>query len=87
MTDPQPRWLPAADAARYLGMETEGFRRAVRRGILPGATYKLGAQSPRWDRSALDRAMGADDTISGLEDSINAVAREKQGETENRPQR
>ena len=69
----QPRWLPASDAARHVGMETEGFRRAVRRGTLPAATYRLGPQSPRWDRVALDRAMGAEDAVNGMEEAVNAL--------------
>ena len=42
MSDFVPRWLPAPDAARHVGYDTEAFRRAVRRGTLPPATYRLG---------------------------------------------
>ena len=86
MTD-APRWLPASDAARHVGMDTEGFRRAVRRGTLPAATYRLGPQSPRWDRVALDRAMGAEDAVNGMEDAVNALVEATQnGQAKDRPQ-
>ena len=54
-------------------METEGFRRAVRRGTLPAASYRLGKQSPRWDRHALDRAMGAEDAPDDIGEAVIGV--------------
>jgi hypothetical protein len=74
MGGPPPRWLPADEAVRYVGLGTEGFRRAVRRGTLPEGSYALGKQSPRWDRVALDRAMGAPDAANGMEEIFNALA-------------
>jgi hypothetical protein len=84
MSDNAPRWLPASDAARHVGMDTEGFRRAVRRGILPTASYKLGPQSPRWDREALDRAMGGIEATSDMEEAVNAVVAQIKGEAKDR---
>lgn len=76
-----PRWLPTADAARHVGMDTEGFRRAVRRGKFPGASYRLGPQSPRWDREALDAAMGAKDVRSNdIGEAVDALAAEIKAE-------
>lgn len=83
MPDTQPRWLPATDAARHLGMDTEGFRRAVRRGTLPGASYVLGKQSPRWDRVALDRIMGGED-VNGMEEIFSALVQSPQEQTKDR---
>jgi len=31
----EPRWLSANDAAAYLNISTEGFRRKVRDGVIP----------------------------------------------------
>ncbi len=78
------RWLPASEAARYVGLETEGFRRAVRRGTLPAATYKLGKQSPRWDKNALDRAMGAEDAANDIGEAVNGVVEKIRQEAQGR---
>ena len=78
----EARWLPASDAARYVGLETEGFRRAVRRGTLPPASYKLGPQSPRWDRIALDRAMGVEDARNSTGEAVDALAAEIKAEAQ-----
>jgi hypothetical protein len=86
MSDLLPRWLTASEAARHVGTETEGFRRAVRRGILPPASYKLGPQSPRWDRHALDQAMGGEGGASGMEESVNALVQAKGQPPKNRPE-
>jgi len=69
-------------------METEGFRRAVRRGTLPAASYRLGPQSPRWDRIALDRAMGAEDAGSDIGEAVSNVVAQLRAEaqTKNRSQ-
>jgi hypothetical protein len=85
VAETQPRWLPAQDAARHVGMDTEGFRRAVRRGTLPVASYRLGPQSPRWDRVALDRAMGAEDAGDDMGETIHAMASEIQKQAQHRP--
>jgi len=63
-------------------MDTEAFRRAVRRGTLPAATYRLGKQSPRWDRLALDRAMGAEDAVNRTGDAVDALAAEIKAEAQ-----
>lgn len=83
MTNAVQRWLSASEAARYVGMETEGFRRAVRRGTLPGASYVLGKQSPRWDRVALDRIMGGED-VNGMEEIFSALVQSPQEQTKDR---
>lgn len=83
----EARWLPADEAARYLRLGSEAFRRAVRRGILPPASYKLGPQSPRWDRHALDRAMGAEDgDVNGMREIFNALVQGPEEQAKNRPQ-
>jgi hypothetical protein len=68
-----PRWLPASDAARHVGMDTEAFRRAVRRGTFPPASYAIGKQSPRWDRLALDRTMDPREAVSDIGEAIRNV--------------
>jgi hypothetical protein len=80
----EPRWLPAREAADYVGYDTEGFRRAVRRGTLPQATYRLGKQSPRWDRMALDRAMGAEDAGADIGEAVANVVEQIRREAEDR---
>lgn len=79
---PEPRWLAAQDAARYVGQDTEAFRRAVRRGIFPPASYRLGPQSPRWDRFALDQAMGAADAKNSTGEAVDALAAEIKAEAQ-----
>jgi hypothetical protein len=76
--------LPAREAADYVGYDTEAFRRAVRRGTLPAATYRLGKQSPRWDRLALDRAMGAEDAGADIGEAVANVVEEIRREAEDR---
>ena len=78
----EPRWLSAREAADYVGYDTEAFRRAVRRGALPAATYRLGKQSPRWDRLALDRAMGAEDAGHDIGEAVNGVVEQIRREAE-----
>ena len=86
MLDPLARWLPASDAARYVGLETEGFRRAVRRGTFPKPSYAIGKQSPRWDRVALDRVMGATDARDDAGEMTNAICAEIEQKAQNSAQ-
>lgn len=84
MNSVEPRWLTAQDAGHYVRLDTEAFRRAVRRGTMPSATYRLGKQSPRWDRIALDRAMGAADASNDIGEAVIGVVQEIQREAQDR---
>ena len=53
------RWLSPSAAADYLDVRVDALPRLVRAGRVPPPDYRLGPRSPRYDREALDRAMGA----------------------------
>lgn len=85
MTTAPPRWLTLDEAAAYLRLREDRFRRMVRAGKLPAPSRRLGPRDPRWDRHALDQAMsgeltstrGADHTdpdaaVQGLANDIRA---------------
>lgn len=75
------RWLTAADAARYVGLDTEAFRRKVRTGVFPRASYALGPQSPRWDRSGLDQVMnGRKDSPGSMREAVDALVQKIRAE-------
>jgi hypothetical protein len=44
----------------------------------------LGKQSPRWDRLALDRAMGAEDAGHDIGEAVNGVVEQIRREAEDR---
>jgi hypothetical protein len=54
------RWLSPESAADYLDVRVDALSRLVRAGRVPAPDYSLGPRSPRYDREALDKAMGAD---------------------------
>jgi predicted DNA-binding transcriptional regulator AlpA len=45
-------------AAEHLDISVDALRRLVRAGKLPQPDRTLGPRMPRWDREALDKAMG-----------------------------
>jgi excisionase family DNA binding protein len=53
------RWMSPEAAADYLDVRVDALRRLVKAGKLPAPDYRLGPRSPRFDREALDKAMGA----------------------------
>jgi len=55
MTD--PRWLTSREAAAYLGMKPDGFRKRVREGIIPAGSSTLGPRLARWRIDVLDAFM------------------------------
>ncbi len=52
------RWLSPEAAAAYLDVRVDALPRLVRAGRVPAPDYALGPRSPRYDREALDSAMG-----------------------------
>jgi predicted DNA-binding transcriptional regulator AlpA len=52
------RWLSLPHAAEHLDISVDSLRRLVRQGKLPQPDRSLGARLPRWDKEALDKAMG-----------------------------
>lgn len=65
-----PRGLTRAEAAAYVGLGERAFAQRVADGKLPGAHPATG----RWDRAALDRALGpAEPTREALRDEIDAA--------------
>jgi hypothetical protein len=73
MADPT-RWLTADEAAGYLRLSVDGFRRKVRAGAIPAPSAALGAACPRWDRLALDAAMGGGVASTDPRQAIEALA-------------
>jgi hypothetical protein len=53
------RWLSPESAAEYLDVRVDALPRLFRSGRVPAPDYRLGPRSPRYDREALDKAMGA----------------------------
>lgn len=53
------RWLAPDKAAEHLDVRVDALPRLVRSGRVPAPDYRLGPRSPRYDREALDKAMGA----------------------------
>lgn len=70
------RWLTADDAAGYLRISTEGFRRKVRAGTIPAPSRALGDTSPRWDRQALDATMAGGVASLDPEEAAEALAQD-----------
>ena len=70
------RWLNADEAAAYLSLSVEGFRRKVRAGVVPEPSRVLGAALPRWDRAALDAAMTGGIASSNPMEAAEALAQE-----------
>ncbi len=54
------RCVTIEDAARHVGLEVEGYRAAIRRGIFPGPI----PGTKRYDLKAIDRRL---DVLSGLD--------------------
>jgi predicted DNA-binding transcriptional regulator AlpA len=53
-----PRWLDREAAAAHVGLSVLAFSRRVASGDLPAPSDALGPRCLRWDRHALDTAMG-----------------------------
>lgn len=64
-----PRGLTRAQAAAYVGLAPRTFSRYVSQGKLPGAHPVTG----RWDRVALDRAIGPAGTEDSIREKIEAA--------------
>jgi predicted DNA-binding transcriptional regulator AlpA len=58
MPDAPGRWITRAEAAKYVGLSVVAFSRRVAAGDLPAPSDALGPRCLRWDRLALDSAMG-----------------------------
>lgn len=71
---PDARWLTADEAAGYLRLSVDGFRRKVRAGTIPRPSTRLGASSPRWDRDALDAAMSGGIASTDPREAVQALA-------------
>lgn len=81
------RWLGTEEAAAYLQISVEGFRRKVRAGIIPAPSQALGAALPRWDRNKLDAIMGGGVTSTNPEEAANAIAQELASKAQGRARR
>lgn len=83
----EPRWLTADEAAGYLRISTEGFRRKVRAGVIPAPSRALGQAEPRWDRLALDATMAGGVASLDPEEAAEALAQAIQAKgRQGRPQ-
>ena len=72
----EPKWLGRAEASAYLTMKRASFNRAVRDGVLPAGSAKLGERAPKWDVSILDAAMRGDDVKASDQGHVNdAIAK------------
>lgn len=72
------RWLSLPHAAEHLDLSVDALRRLVRQGKLPQPDRSLGSRMPRWDREALDKAMGRGAPSAGDADSAVEAWLEKQ---------
>jgi hypothetical protein len=72
------RWLSLAHAADHLDISVDALRRLVRMGKLPQPDRTLGQRMPRWDREALDKAMGNREPSANDPDSALEAYLEKQ---------
>ncbi len=70
------RWLGPESAATYLDVRIDALPRLVRAGKLPPPDFTLGPKSPRYDKLALDRAMG-DPVLTKNPDTALEAWREK----------
>lgn len=77
------RWLSPESAATYIDVRVDSLPRLVRAGRVPAPDYSLGPRSPRYDREALDKAMGARVT-SRDPDRLLEAYREKAAERAHR---
>lgn len=59
MSAERSRWMSPEATADYLDVRVDALPRLVRAGRVPAPDYRLGPRSPRYDREALDKAMGA----------------------------
>lgn len=64
-----PRGLTRAEAAAYVGLSARSFSARVRESKLPPAHPVTG----RWDRAALDRALGPTSDEEGMRAAIDAA--------------
>lgn len=74
MSDRPLRWLTADEAAAYLRLSVEGFRRKVRAGIVPRPSMALGSGAPRWDIAKLDETMGGGAASMDPDEAAEAIA-------------
>lgn len=71
-------WLSLPRAAEHLDISVDALRRLVRLGKLPQPNRALGQRMPRWDREALDKAMGTREPSANDPDSAMEAYLEKQ---------
>jgi hypothetical protein len=69
-----PRWLDLTGAAAHLSLRPDVFARKVKAGIIPAPSTHLGERTPRWDRGALDAAMGGGSGSTNVREAVNALA-------------
>ena len=76
----EKRWLSPEAAAAYLDVRVDALPRLVRAGRVPAPDYALGPRSPRYDREALDRAMGAGAASNDPDQLLEAYRAKKAAE-------
>lgn len=74
------RRLSPVSAAEYLDVRVDALPHLVRAGRVPAPDYSLCARSPRYDREALDRAMGGKTVSSGPDAALEAYRAKKADE-------
>ncbi|HTU54961.1 MAG TPA: hypothetical protein VMF62_13420 [Acetobacteraceae bacterium] len=79
MPDAAPRWLDRDAAAAYVSVPPHHLPRLVRAGKIPPPSLHLGPRSPRYDRLALDAALGVSaasaDHERAIQEAINEVSK------------
>ena len=71
---PDGRWLNADEAAAYLSLSVEGFRRKVRAGVVPKPSRVLGAVLPRCDLAAMTGGIASSNPIEAAEAFTHGLA-------------
>ena len=79
---PLARWLSQDMAAAYLCLSLSTFRRRVKDKTLPAAVETLGVL--RWDREALDVAMGGRTMAPTASEAADATADEIRAQAQGR---
>ena len=73
------RWLSPKLAADYLDVRVDALPRLVRAGRVPAPDYSLGPRSPRYDREALDKAMGLGSGSTEADRALERYLKKRQG--------
>ena len=71
--DEPARWLDRDRTANHICVRVYQLRRLVKSGKIPTPSYHLGPRLPRWDRLALDAAMGGSVAPTGSTNMALAV--------------